>query len=138
MAEVLFEDLLSKTVPESIHWQVDSAGCWATNGNPATNNAINVMAERGLDLSDHSSKPVIESLLAELDLILCMEKEHRTTIRRNFPEVSQRTFLLSEMVNEEIDVLDPVGYPEEAYRKTAEEIQAYLVKGFERILQLIY
>jgi len=136
MAEVLFKELVKKKNPSNTDWRVESAGVWASSGQPATPTAVEAMRFRGLDLSEHRSQPVTEALLAEFDLILCMQFDHRSTLRRNFPRSAERVNLLSEMTGEEQEIWDPVGYPLGLYQAAADEILDYLMNGFEKIFRL--
>lgn len=136
MAEALFKKIIASRKKHHLGWHIESAGCWAVPNYPATNNAVLAMSEEGLDLSDHQSQPVTEALLDQFDLILCMEYEHRITLRRNFPLAAPRVFLLSEMVGEEKEIWDPVGSSLDTYWQTAKEIKSYIKKGFNRILTL--
>jgi len=54
---------------------LDSAGVSALYGRPATAEARAVMAEQGLSLQGHSSKPLTENLIKSIDLILTMTEE---------------------------------------------------------------
>ncbi len=94
------------------------------------------MRERGIDLAAHRSQPVTEALLAANDLILCMEFDHRNTLRRNFPEAADKVFLLSEITGCEQEVLDPVGDPLNSYLNTADKMTDYLLNGLQEILRL--
>ncbi|HUV16269.1 MAG TPA: low molecular weight protein arginine phosphatase [Pelolinea sp.] len=134
MAEVLFKDLVSRK-DRGEDWNIESAGCWARPGIPATDAAILVMVNRGLDLSEHASQPVTEALLEQFDLILCMETEHKQFIQRNFPSVRENTFLLSGMVGEKREIWDPVGMSLIDYEETANEILDILEKGFAKIIR---
>ena len=69
MAEVLFIDHLKRSGLDPAQWQVGSAGTWTENGYPASSNSVEVMKERGLDLSQHNSRVVTADLLAQFDLI---------------------------------------------------------------------
>ena len=44
--------------------------------------------------------------------------------------------MLSEMLGERFDILDPVGSPLESYRETAANIDRILEGGLDRILEL--
>ena len=136
MAEALFKSILQEKQCPPTEWVVQSAACWASGGFAASPNAILAMRERGLDISAHVSQPISEALLDSSDLILCMEYEHRSSLRHNFPQVAGRVFLLSEIVGEESEIWDPVGYSLGAYRRTADQIKSYLQRGFDRIMQL--
>jgi protein-tyrosine-phosphatase len=117
-------------------WQVDSAGTWGVEGIPATDNAIQAMAERGLELRDHRSQKVNEEMLSSYDLVLTMEGFHKEAIQIEFPDQASKVYRLSEMVGEDWDIKDPVGHPLEDYRATADLIDRTLEEGMERILEL--
>jgi hypothetical protein len=65
-----------------------------------------------------------------------MEKEQVNFIKRNLPTGKDRIFLLSEMADQDQDILDPVGHPHNAYVDTANEILEYLINGYSKIFQL--
>lgn len=136
MAEVLFANLVDQKKEAGVDWRIASAGCWAISGLPATANAISAMQARGLDLKWHRSQPVTESLLEEFNLILCMEHDHKQTLRKNFPDQAEKVFLLSEMVDGSQEINDPVGLPSDVYQSTVQLILYNLREGFDRILQL--
>jgi protein-tyrosine phosphatase len=136
MAMVLFKNILDKRTEKREDWQVESAGIWAVSGYSATSNANLVMSEMGLDLNDHRSQPVTESLLGRFNLILCMENEHVNFIKRNFPDLKEKIFLLSEMAGQDSDIWDPAGFSLDAYKDTANEILELLKNGSSKIFQL--
>jgi len=136
MAMALFTDLVQQNHGQTSEWQIASAGCWAISGLPATRNAIETMRSRGLDLDDHRSQPVTESLLNQFELVLCMEIDHKATLRRNFPEHAYKVYLLSEMTDNKQEIDDPVGRSTQTYHSTAQEISRYLESGFQKICQL--
>ncbi len=92
-------------------WVVESAGTWATEGITATANAIEAMRERELDLDSHLSRRVTEEMLDSFDLVLVMVGNHKEALNIEFPQFSDKVFLLSEMVVGDWDLDDPVGKP---------------------------
>ncbi|MHB1299177.1 MAG: arsenate reductase/protein-tyrosine-phosphatase family protein, partial [Gemmatimonadaceae bacterium] len=54
-----------------------SAGTSAWDGAPASDGALLVAMERGLDLSQHRARMLSRELVAESDLILVMSPHHR-------------------------------------------------------------
>lgn len=132
MAEAFFKDMVSGIDPDT-HWQIESAGCWARPGNPATYSAIEVLNLRGIDLSEHNSQPVTETLLENFNLILCMESEHKRYIQRNFSSAYEKTYLLTEMIGKSKEIWDPVGMTLEIYNHIADEIIEILDSGFEAL-----
>ena len=58
------------------HVRVDSAGVAADWDAPASENAIRVAGEVGLDLTGHRSQPLTPELVAWADIILAMSRSH--------------------------------------------------------------
>jgi protein-tyrosine phosphatase len=76
--------------------RVHSAGTLAWDG-PATDPAIRTLAARGLDLSQHRSRPVTDALVADADLILAMTRSHVWGIHAFDGDAADRTFLVAEL-----------------------------------------
>ncbi len=114
-----------------------SAGVWTVDDRPATESAIMVMAELGIDIRSHRSRLLTERILENAALILTMTHSHAEAIRAEFPEHKSRVFLLSEMVGYGYDIEDPVGGSLLDYEETAQEIEALIETGYERMMQLI-
>lgn len=94
MAEVL---LVREAGRRNAALEAASAG-FVTEGRPADPQAVEVMADRGLDLTSHRSRLVDEELVATADLVIGMTREH---VRRTFaidPHSFPRTFTLKELV----------------------------------------
>ncbi|MCA8994598.1 MAG: Sua5/YciO/YrdC/YwlC family protein [Planctomycetaceae bacterium] len=130
MAEALFRKLMAERMGCSDDALVDrgvivtSAGLATHGGSPASRHAVQLlMDEDAIDLRDHSSQPVTEDLLLRSDLILTMTASHRDAIVGTFPELSQRTRLLSPQNQ---DIIDPYGGSIDEYRSCRDEIQACL------------
>jgi protein-tyrosine-phosphatase len=79
VAEALIRDRLQKRGLDD--WTVSSAGTWAQIRGGAAENSVLVMAQQGLDISDHQSRMVEESHLEQADLVLCMESGHAEALR---------------------------------------------------------
>jgi protein-tyrosine phosphatase len=118
------------------HWQVASAGTWSMGDVPATPNAATVVEELGMSLDEHLSQKVTPELMEAYDLILTMESNHQEALLVEFPSFREKVFMLSEMVGERYDILDPIGGPLEEYRSTLEAIDAILERGMEEILRI--
>jgi protein-tyrosine phosphatase len=93
-------------------WRVDSAGTWTAAGRPALAAAHSAAQSLGVDLADHSTRPVDGTMLAGYDLILTMEQGQKEALQVEFPEIASRTYLLAEMIGGvPFDVPDPVTQP---------------------------
>lgn len=97
----------------------ESAGLLALPGNSATYLAQKVAAEYGVDLVEHKAKPVSEELVNWSDLILVMEKSQKDTLTANFPEATDKTFLIRRFArfgSQSRGIADPYGLQYDAYR----------------------
>lgn len=135
MAEAVLRRRLAAE-PARGDWRVGSAGTWATDGLPASENGIEAMRERGLDISSHRSQVVDSRLLSEADLVLTMTLEHAESLRAEFPGAAGKTFRLTEMAGPPYDVSDPYGRSLAHYRRTADELEDLVERGFARIVAL--
>lgn len=130
MAEALFREIISA---EASNWKVGSAGTWASRGHYAAENTLEVLAERDLDASEHRSQPVKRELLEQFQLTLVMESGHKEALQIEFPDLSAKIYLISEMVGEKLDVYDPIGGPRSDFEDMAREVESYLQDGLEMI-----
>ena len=117
-------------------WQVDSAGTWAGDGLLPMTSAIDAMSARGIDVSEHQSKPIDAVQLKDFQLILVMERGHQEAIRVEFPEVADRVYLLSEMTGRAYEVDDPVAGSLRDHSHAADVIEQLLAVGFDQIEKL--
>ena len=76
---------------------VASVGTIGWNGYPATPHAVEVLAERGIDLRSHISRKINRDDVARSDLIIAMTRKHGWAVAAHDPEASTRTFLLGEV-----------------------------------------
>jgi protein-tyrosine-phosphatase len=117
-------------------WQIESTGIWAQPGVPPAQNTLEVLRVRGVDLSDYRSRPITTEMVQDFNLILTMERNHREALRSAFPQYRGKIFMLSEMINQMDDVVDPIGGPLTGFEETAREIETILDKGYGRIQRL--
>jgi protein-tyrosine phosphatase len=135
MAEAIFKSKVAGDENAS-GWRVESAGTWASGGQPAADFSHQVMRERGLDIGDHRSQSITRELLQDFDLILTMEKNHKEALRAEFPEFADTIYVLSEMTGQLHDIEDPIGGSRADYLAAADEIDRLITQGFEKIVQL--
>lgn len=117
-------------------WRVSSAGTWAQLRRGAASTSIQLMAERGIDISGHRAREVTAEMLGDADLILCMEAGHAEALRVEFPEAADRIYLLSEMAGDSQNVEDPYGGPYQGYVKMVDELSYLIDAGLPRIIGL--
>lgn len=117
-------------------YEVASTGVWALDDHPASENAVAVMAERGIDISQHIARTITAQDLAAAAVVLVMSREHQEMLRHTWPQYAWKVYRLSEMVGKRKDIADPYRGPIEEYRECADTIAEYIDRGFERILEL--
>lgn len=120
-------------------------GTWAYFGNPATAEAVEVLRQRGIDLSAHQSRPLDQQEINAADLIIAMTSVHRREILNVAPDVDRKLILMKELVElglegdlppssearlarllgaprpkwrRALDLDDPIGKPINAYEQT--------------------
>ncbi len=113
MAHCLLAHLL-----DGVAADVSSAGTDAPVGRPATEEAVGVLREIGLDLTGHRAQQLSPTMLEAADLILVMEEYHRQRIGRMAPAAAAKTRLLLSYAGREARVEDPIGFSIECYRLT--------------------
>jgi protein-tyrosine-phosphatase len=118
------------------HSEVASAGIWAAEDAPASENAVAVMAERGIDIGEHRAHSITARDVSAATLILVMSREHEEVIRSTWPQYEWKLHRLSEMVGKRKNIPDPYRGPIEEYRESANIIADYIERGFQRILEL--
>lgn len=140
MAEALFKDMLGKKKDKFRNIKVISAGTCAWEGDGASPQAVEVLREKGIDITDHSSTPLTPKLIKDSDLILTMTLNHKQAVLYMRPEAKEKTYTLKEYAldysNEKLqniefeeinyDIKDPYGQSVNVYRESAEEIEKYL------------
>lgn len=136
MAEALMQKRIAERLQCSIkeledhNVMVMSAGIAAMSGGRASPESVELMQERGIDISTHESQPLSERLVRFADLILTMTRGHREAIVSQWPGVAPRTKVVC---RDNADVSDPIGGPIERYRRCAEQIDSQLAGWVDEI-----
>ncbi len=77
--------------------RVHSAGTLGWGG-PATDHAVEVLADRGIDLSEHLSRRLSGDIVGEADLVLGMTRDHVGGVVAHDPSAADRAFVIGELV----------------------------------------
>ena len=130
--------------------EVASAGTWAADGEPATEEAIAVSQQSGIDISSHRSRLLDSKELGDTDVVIAMTNVHLQEIASVLPEARGRTMLLKELTGidlppalpgvtveervqtlllgprqkwrRKLDVADPIGRPMRFYERCFSEL----------------
>jgi protein-tyrosine-phosphatase len=148
MASAVLQRVLAERSCAGI--EVASAGTWAVSGDHATSEACAVVAERGMDLARHRSRPLDPDELRRADLVIAMTSVHLREIQSLDPESAGKTLLLKELAElsfdeppggeletrlqsvlaakrpqwrRALDLDDPMGLPRASYERCLAEIE---------------
>lgn len=134
-AAILKRELATRKIPGE--WIVGSAGSWVQDLLPPTPEAFIEAAKRGLDLSSHISQGIEAFDLDSVDLLLVMEMGQKESILLDFPKLSGRIFLLSELSGLAFTIPDPY-LTKESFSEIALEIETLIKENFEEIINIAY
>lgn len=114
--------------------EIVSAGTSAWDGAPASDGALLVGMERGLDLSQHRAQTLTRDLVRDAELVLAMGPHHLERIEALGG--SGKSWLLTDFASRgEVTrpVNDPIGGELDVYRTTADELEQEVRRVFDRI-----
>ena len=94
MAEALFQRRLDQRGVLAV---VSSAGL-LEGGAPATRPAVEVMADVGLDISQHRSRQVEKDLVQSADLVVTMARQHLIELTLMVPDAWPRMFQIRDLL----------------------------------------
>ena len=113
MAQAFFEKVKDELAP-ALPYQAHSAGISAIEGINPTKEAIFCMDKHGMDITNHQAKLVEQNIINHSACILTMTKQQKMILKINFPQASQKIFLLrpfclqsNHIINKEVE--DPFG-----------------------------
>jgi protein-tyrosine phosphatase len=125
MAEGIFRKFLAEKLQckvdqlDKIGYKISSAGVMNMAGSPASEEAIEACAAKGIDIKAHKSKTLTRQLVEESDFIFAMTRIHCERAAAIEPEAAEKCILLGG--NREIP--DPIGQSQEFFKDCAELIE---------------
>jgi protein-tyrosine-phosphatase/tRNA A37 threonylcarbamoyladenosine synthetase subunit TsaC/SUA5/YrdC len=137
MAEGLFRSLLCQRLEcegEDLirrGYMVSSAGVAAFPGAPASPETLDILREEGIDLTDHTSQPVTEQLVAWADMILAMTSRHHSAVTGAFPQSASK---VEKICVDGYDIPDPIGRDYSVYAECRDQIRQCLEHWLNRVL----
>lgn len=131
MAEAIARRLFEQSGRTDI--QVESAGTQAWDNSPASDEALLVGVERGLDLSGHRARRLAPDIVKNADLILVMSSAHLAQVREMNPVNVHLFGGYGSGGQTSHSIADPFGGNLSDYRVTADELEQELKGILERI-----
>ena len=117
------------------HWDIEfvSAGVAALAGQPASREAVIVLAEMGIDLGRHRAALLTTEAVRQADLVLTMTAGQRQHVKKIVSSQAHKIFTLSEYAGTGEDITDPIGQPLEAYRSCARRLKDLIGRVLDRL-----
>jgi protein-tyrosine phosphatase len=135
-AAAIFNEKLRRSESDWQQWRVESVGTWAMQDLSTTPEMVAVMAKRGLDVKSHRSRMVSAEILTGFALVLTMERGQKEALQIEFPFAAKRTYLLTEMAGANVQINDPLDTSSTGLQIISNEIDDWVERGFQRILEL--
>ncbi|MBI4410368.1 MAG: low molecular weight protein arginine phosphatase [Gemmatimonadetes bacterium] len=120
------------------HVSVESAGVAAGEGIPASDAAVRVAAERGLDLGTHSSRVLTPEWVDWADLVLVMSPSQEEVVLELGG--TGKVSLLGDFIDGEGSgeaIEDPFGGGEERYRRTFDRLESAVAGLLSRLATIL-
>lgn len=113
LAEYLLRAGLDELAPGQ--FRITSAGTESWEGGPVTAQIRRIAEQRGISLVDFTSTRLRSEHIVEADLVLTMERSHRSTVVQMVPAALRRTFTLREFARI-LPLVPPEGRTQPAQR----------------------
>lgn len=135
MAEWIMQERIRQGNGQFENHRIDvrSAGIASHNGSDASDQALMVMRERKVDGSRHRARLINQEIVDWSDLILCMTEDQLASLKKSFPDVQDKFYLLTEYCGGSGDIDDPSGKPTRAFEDCALQLDGLIGSVLERI-----
>lgn len=127
------QGLLAKQLPDV---SVISAGWAALVGRGADPTAIELMAERDIDIGGHVAVDLNLQQVRSAKLVLAMTQAQRRRIETNYPFAKGKVYRIGEF--EGVDVVDPYRKGRVAFEMTLAQIEQGLVRWLDVMTRLTH
>lgn len=113
---------------------IESKGLVVLFPEPLNQKAEAVMISNGVNMEGYMSSPVMESEFDDDTLVLTMETHERQKILESFPGAdSEHVQVLTELVGDELEIMDPYGGTLQAYGLCYETLS----KSIKKLVRLL-
>ncbi len=124
MAEGLFNHISYK---EGLPFTSKSAGIFAQEGSLASPNSIQVMKNKGINLSSHRAKQVNPASIHQADYIFTMTQGHLQLLLSQYPNIKEKAFVFSPQIQ------DPYGGSLSSYQNTANQLEQQIMEMIQHL-----
>ncbi|RUA01275.1 MAG: hypothetical protein DSY89_04900 [Deltaproteobacteria bacterium] len=123
-----------------VRLKVSSMGVQMIDNQPASEHAVTVCAENGVDISAHRSRALHPEDLKQADLVLTMEPFHQKHLQLLAPAIGEKVFLLTMWPGENPRrkaIPDPIGRSLRTYRKIFKVIDKHVQRVASHLTLLL-
>jgi len=123
LAETLLKNEIEQIKTERI--SVSSAGLYAYPGSPPDHKMIEYLTKMGITAKNHQARQITKQDVDWAQLILVMEKEHKTVLKELWPGIGDKVKRLGRFVSKDLkadDIIDPFGRSPYHYRLAQSQI----------------
>jgi protein-tyrosine phosphatase len=106
-------------------------------GQPPAPLVVEVLRERESDGAAHRPHLITPDEIAQADLILGVAREHVDWIAQNYPDASARTYLLTNLIGANWDIIDPGVQALDPLRHCADTIDRVIAAGLNEMIQRV-
>ncbi|MCZ6817833.1 MAG: L-threonylcarbamoyladenylate synthase [Planctomycetota bacterium] len=137
MAEAIFRHMVAarlKCGPDELQSRnivINSAGTMGGGAN-ASESSVEVCRRRGIDISNHRSRPLTLELINPADHIFVMGRHHLDTVLAMAPSASFKTVLIDP---DGTEIADPIGGTIDDYEDVARKITQSLERRIDEVLR---
>mgnify|MGYP002542810038 CR=1 FL=1 len=114
-----------------------SAGLHAADGSPASVHAVQVMKQRGIDISRHTAATITPQVLKSADIILTMTQAQKEAICDAFPEYAEKIQTLGTFAGVSSEIPDPFMGNEQIYEACAKELERLIDLALPKFAQMV-
>lgn len=130
MAQAIAQAIIGQLNASKKTITVDSAGVAAGEGHPASQEAVDTLQERNIDLNRHQSKLLTTELVERAHVIYTMTPAHAQAIIQAVPGSADKVFPLDSAH----PIMDPIGQSIEVYRDVADQLERLIKVRLEEII----
>ena len=112
---------------------VESAGLGALVDHPASDFAVELMSERGVDIASHRARQLHPDMVSAADLILVMELVHKKGIDEVDQAARGKVHRLGQW--RDMDISDPYGQSKAVYAEALKNIEDSVADWVERLVR---
>ncbi len=104
--------------------KVESAGVAARSGERVSENSVLALRKVGIDISQHTSRPLTQEMLDRAAVVICMTESHRAMIQLQAAPPPKHVHLFREFMPDGADkeIPDPFGGPLNIYEVSRDEM----------------